>query len=209
MREPALVGRSLRVADFTVVGLRQERSGSRAISRRLTANLFRTNDILLPQAVHSDRQYNAPLRTIAHAEMLDDPRVVAGSRAPRLKQLCARSLKSGCLRACRELEGPSERCRRPVCQHLAYRGSYRPAADRRVGRQVDCRDPVWPGASNGLALFDGAWAGRADRTERSLAHAPPQCSMRLVTSVKRSPRNLLRRLSDAPYSNIKMKISKN
>jgi crotonobetainyl-CoA:carnitine CoA-transferase CaiB-like acyl-CoA transferase len=74
MLEASLAFLSTQVADFTVAGHRQEQFGNQAISRKVTANLFRAKDSFLLLAVNNDRQYDALMRTIGRAEVLDDPR---------------------------------------------------------------------------------------------------------------------------------------
>ena len=44
MLEASLAFLSTQVADFTVAGHRQEQFGNQAISRKVTANLFRAKD---------------------------------------------------------------------------------------------------------------------------------------------------------------------
>jgi len=62
------------LADFTVAGHRQEQFGNQAISRKVTANLFRANNSYLLLAVNNDKQYEALMRTLGRADVLDDPR---------------------------------------------------------------------------------------------------------------------------------------
>ena len=59
MLEASLAFLSTQVADFTVAGHRQEQFGNQAISRKVTANLFRAKDSFLLLAVNNDRQYEA------------------------------------------------------------------------------------------------------------------------------------------------------
>ena len=74
MLEASLAFLSTQVADFTAAGHRQEQFGNQAISRKVTANLFRAKDSYLLLAVNNDKQYEALLRAIGRADMLDDPR---------------------------------------------------------------------------------------------------------------------------------------
>jgi crotonobetainyl-CoA:carnitine CoA-transferase CaiB-like acyl-CoA transferase len=74
MLEASLSFLSTQVADFTVAGHRQEQFGNQAISRKVTANLFRAKDSFLLLAVNNDRQYDALMRTLGRADVLDDPR---------------------------------------------------------------------------------------------------------------------------------------
>jgi crotonobetainyl-CoA:carnitine CoA-transferase CaiB-like acyl-CoA transferase len=74
MLEASLSFLSTQVADFTVAGHRQEQFGNQAISRKVTANLFRAKDSFLLLAVNNDRQYDALMQTLGRADVLDDPR---------------------------------------------------------------------------------------------------------------------------------------
>jgi crotonobetainyl-CoA:carnitine CoA-transferase CaiB-like acyl-CoA transferase len=74
MLEASLAFLSTQVADFTVAGHRQEQFGNQAISRKVTANLFRAKDSFLLLAVNNDRQYEVLMTTIGRADVLDDPR---------------------------------------------------------------------------------------------------------------------------------------
>jgi crotonobetainyl-CoA:carnitine CoA-transferase CaiB-like acyl-CoA transferase len=74
MLEASLAFLSTQVADFTVAGHRQEQFGNQAISRKVTANLFRANNSYLLLAVNNDRQYEALMRAIGRPDVLDDPR---------------------------------------------------------------------------------------------------------------------------------------
>jgi crotonobetainyl-CoA:carnitine CoA-transferase CaiB-like acyl-CoA transferase len=74
MLEASLAFLSTQIADFTVAGHRQEQFGNQAISRKVTANLFRSNNSFLLLAVNNDRQYEALMRTIGRSDVLDDPR---------------------------------------------------------------------------------------------------------------------------------------
>ena len=74
MLEASLAFLSTQVADFTVAGHRQEQFGNQAISRKVTANLFRAKDSFLLLAVNNDRQYEALMTGIGRADALDDKR---------------------------------------------------------------------------------------------------------------------------------------
>jgi crotonobetainyl-CoA:carnitine CoA-transferase CaiB-like acyl-CoA transferase len=74
MLEASLAFLSTQVADFTVAGHRQEQFGNQAISRKVTANLFRAKDSWLLLAVNNDRQYERLLTALGRADVLDDPR---------------------------------------------------------------------------------------------------------------------------------------
>ena len=74
MLEASLAFLSTQVADFTVAGHRQEQFGNQAISRKVTANLFRAKDSYLLLAVNNDRQYEALMTALGRPDVLDDPR---------------------------------------------------------------------------------------------------------------------------------------
>jgi crotonobetainyl-CoA:carnitine CoA-transferase CaiB-like acyl-CoA transferase len=74
MLEASLAFLSTQVADFTVAGHRQEQFGNQAISRKVTANLFRAKESWLLLAVNNDRQYEALMTALDLAHVLDDPR---------------------------------------------------------------------------------------------------------------------------------------
>jgi crotonobetainyl-CoA:carnitine CoA-transferase CaiB-like acyl-CoA transferase len=74
MLEASLSFLSTQVADFTVAGHRQEQFGNQAISRKVTANLFRAKDSYLLLAVNDERQYRALMTALGRADVLDDPR---------------------------------------------------------------------------------------------------------------------------------------
>ncbi len=75
MLESTLAFLGGQVADWTVAGHRQQPWGNQAVSRRATANLFRTRDGHLLLAVNTDRQYEALMRAIGRAEALEEPRL--------------------------------------------------------------------------------------------------------------------------------------
>jgi crotonobetainyl-CoA:carnitine CoA-transferase CaiB-like acyl-CoA transferase len=74
MLEASLAFLSTQIADFTVAGHRQEQFGNQAISRKVTANLFRAQNSYLLLAVNNDKQYEALMRTLNRADVLEDPR---------------------------------------------------------------------------------------------------------------------------------------
>ena len=74
MLEASLAFLSTQVADFTVAGHRQEQFGNQAISRKVTANLFRARESWLLLAVNSDKQYEALMTALGRADVFDDPR---------------------------------------------------------------------------------------------------------------------------------------
>ncbi len=74
MLEASLAFLSTQVADFTVAGHRQAQFGNQAISRKVTANLFRAMDSFLLLAVNNDDQYEKLIRALGREEVLTDPR---------------------------------------------------------------------------------------------------------------------------------------
>jgi crotonobetainyl-CoA:carnitine CoA-transferase CaiB-like acyl-CoA transferase len=74
MLEASLAFLSTQVADFTVAGHRQEQFGNQAISRKVTANLFRAKDSYLLLAVNNDKQYEALMTALGRSDVLDDGR---------------------------------------------------------------------------------------------------------------------------------------
>ncbi len=74
MLEASLAFLSTQVADFTVAGHRQEQAGNQAVSRKVTANLFRAKDSYLLLAVNDEKQYRALMTTIGRPDVFDDPR---------------------------------------------------------------------------------------------------------------------------------------
>jgi crotonobetainyl-CoA:carnitine CoA-transferase CaiB-like acyl-CoA transferase len=74
MLEASLAFLSTQVADFTVAGHRQEQFGNQAISRKVTANLFRAKDSFLLLAVNNDDQYEKLIRALGREDVLTDPR---------------------------------------------------------------------------------------------------------------------------------------
>ncbi|MEJ0018242.1 MAG: CaiB/BaiF CoA-transferase family protein [Acetobacteraceae bacterium] len=74
MLEASLAFLSTQVADFTVAGHRQEQFGNQAISRKVTANLFRAKDSWLLLAVNNDKQYECLMHALGLSAVLDDPR---------------------------------------------------------------------------------------------------------------------------------------
>ena len=90
MLEASLAFLSTQVADFTVAGHRQEQFGNQAISRKVTANLFRAKDSYLLLAVNNDKQYRG-------ADARHRPRRRAGRSALR-RLVPAQGERSGAAR---------------------------------------------------------------------------------------------------------------
>ena len=74
MLEASLAFLSTQVADFTVAGHRQEQFGNQAISRKVTANLFRAKDSYLLLAVNDEKQFRALMTALRRTDVFDDPR---------------------------------------------------------------------------------------------------------------------------------------
>ena len=74
MLEASLAFLSTQVADFTVAEHRQEQAGNQAVSRKVTANLFRAKESYLLLAVNDEKQYRGLMTTIGRADVFDDPR---------------------------------------------------------------------------------------------------------------------------------------
>ena len=74
MLEASLAFLSTQVADYTVAGHRQLQAGNQAISRKVTANLFRAKDSWLLLAVNDEKQYRSLMTAIGCAQVFDDPR---------------------------------------------------------------------------------------------------------------------------------------
>jgi len=74
MLEASLAFLTTQVADYTVAGHHQEQAGNQAVSRKVTANLFRAKDGYLLLAVNDEKQYRALMTTIGCAQVFDDPR---------------------------------------------------------------------------------------------------------------------------------------
>jgi hypothetical protein len=74
MLEASLAFLSTQVGDYTVAGHKQQQAGNQAVSRKVTANLFRAKDSYLLLAVNDEKQYRALMTTIGCAEALQDPR---------------------------------------------------------------------------------------------------------------------------------------
>ena len=74
MLEASLAFLTTQVADFTVAGHRQLQAGNQAISRKVTANLFRAKDSFLLLAVNDEKQYRNLMTALGRAGVFDDPR---------------------------------------------------------------------------------------------------------------------------------------
>jgi len=74
MLEASLAYLSTQVADFTVAGHHQEQAGNQAISRKVTANLFKAKDSFLLLAVNDEKQYRNLMTALGRTDVFDDPR---------------------------------------------------------------------------------------------------------------------------------------
>ncbi len=74
MLEASLAFLTTQVADYTVAGHHQQQAGNQAVSRKVTANLFRAKDSFLLLAVNDEKQYRALMTTLGRADVFDDSR---------------------------------------------------------------------------------------------------------------------------------------
>jgi crotonobetainyl-CoA:carnitine CoA-transferase CaiB-like acyl-CoA transferase len=74
MLEASLAFLTTQVADYTVAGHHQGQAGNQAISRKVTANLFRAKDSFLLLAVNDEKQYRSLMTGIGRSDVLEDPR---------------------------------------------------------------------------------------------------------------------------------------
>jgi crotonobetainyl-CoA:carnitine CoA-transferase CaiB-like acyl-CoA transferase len=74
MLEASLAYLTTQIADYTVAGHHQQQAGNQAVSRKVTANLFRAKDSYLLLAVNDEKQYRSLMTAIGRADALDDPR---------------------------------------------------------------------------------------------------------------------------------------
>ncbi|HEY0183843.1 MAG TPA: CoA transferase [Rhodopila sp.] len=74
MLEASLAFLTTQVADYTVAGHHQQQAGNQAISRKVTANLFRAKDSYLLLAVNDEKQYRALMTALDRTDVFDDPR---------------------------------------------------------------------------------------------------------------------------------------
>jgi crotonobetainyl-CoA:carnitine CoA-transferase CaiB-like acyl-CoA transferase len=74
MLEASLAFLATQVADYTVAGHHQPQAGNQAISRKVTANLFRAKDSYLLLAVNDEKQYRNLMTALGLPQVLDDPR---------------------------------------------------------------------------------------------------------------------------------------
>jgi crotonobetainyl-CoA:carnitine CoA-transferase CaiB-like acyl-CoA transferase len=74
MLEASLAFLTTQVADYTVAGHHQRQAGNQAISRKVTANLFRAADGFLLLAVNDEKQYRILMTALGRSDVLDDKR---------------------------------------------------------------------------------------------------------------------------------------
>jgi crotonobetainyl-CoA:carnitine CoA-transferase CaiB-like acyl-CoA transferase len=102
MLEASLAFLATQVADFTVAGHRQVQSGNQAVSRKVTANLFRARDSFLLLAVNDEKQFSALMTTLGRADVPEDPRFadwyVRDTNAAALRQIIETALAAGAAR---------------------------------------------------------------------------------------------------------------
>jgi crotonobetainyl-CoA:carnitine CoA-transferase CaiB-like acyl-CoA transferase len=76
MLEATLAYLSGQIADYSVAGHRQQLSGNQAVSRKVTANLFRAAEGYLLLAVNNEKQYRALMAALGREDTLQDLRFV-------------------------------------------------------------------------------------------------------------------------------------
>jgi crotonobetainyl-CoA:carnitine CoA-transferase CaiB-like acyl-CoA transferase len=74
MLEASLAFLTTQVADYTIAGHHQLQAGNQAVSRKVTANLFRAKDGFLLLAVNDEKQYRALMTGLGRTDVFDDPR---------------------------------------------------------------------------------------------------------------------------------------
>jgi crotonobetainyl-CoA:carnitine CoA-transferase CaiB-like acyl-CoA transferase len=74
MLEASLAFLTTQVADYTVAGHHQHQAGNQAVSRKVTANLFRAKDSFLLLAVNDEKQYRALMTELGRTDVFGDPR---------------------------------------------------------------------------------------------------------------------------------------
>jgi crotonobetainyl-CoA:carnitine CoA-transferase CaiB-like acyl-CoA transferase len=74
MLEASLAFLTTQVADYTVAGHHQHQAGNQAISRKVTANLFRAKDSFLLLAVNDEKQYRNLMTALGRTDVFADPR---------------------------------------------------------------------------------------------------------------------------------------
>jgi crotonobetainyl-CoA:carnitine CoA-transferase CaiB-like acyl-CoA transferase len=74
MLEASLAFLTTQVADYTVAGHHQLQAGNQAISRKVTANLFRAKDSYLLLAVNDEKQYRNLMTALGRPDVFEDSR---------------------------------------------------------------------------------------------------------------------------------------
>ena len=158
MLEASLAFLSTQVADFTVAGHRQEQFGNQAISRKVTANLFRAKDSYLLLAVNDEKQYRALMTALGRTDVFDDPRFGDWFLRKENEAALREHHRKPRWQAGRKGLGKgTQRRRRAVSQYLDDRGGHRASADRRPRGDAVGANPIWHVAADGLGFSDGAW----------------------------------------------------
>ncbi len=162
MLEASLAFLSTQVADFTVAGHRQEQFGNQAISRKVTANLFRAKDSYLLLAVNDEKQFRALMTALGRADVLDDPRFgdwfLRKENEAALRAIIEAALAAADAKAWEtRLNAAGAPCAsiwriEEIIDHpqIVARGVMQTAETR-----------VWAVAADGLGVPDGAWRGQA------------------------------------------------
>ena len=162
MLEASLAFLTTQIADYTVAGHHQPQAGNQAISRKVTANLFRAKDSFLLLAVNDERQYRALMTALGRADVLDDPRFgdwfLRKEHETELRAIIEAALAREDAKIWeRRLNDAGAPCARiwkmeEIIDHpqIAARG---------VMQTVD--SPIRSAAADGLGLPDGAWRRQA------------------------------------------------
>ena len=145
MLEASLAFLTTQVADYTVAGHRQQQSGNQAVSRKVTANLFRAKDSFLLLAVNDEKQYRALMTGIGRVDALDDPRFADWFARKENEAALRDVIEAALSEADAKIWGAAtERRRRALRQHLENRGNHRSSAGRRTQRAANRRQPLRP-----------------------------------------------------------------
>ena len=84
------------VSEYTVAGIEQRQIGNGSVSRKPTANRFRTRDGYIVLAVLTEKQFASLMRALGRADALDDPRFkdwpARTENEPALREIIERAL---------------------------------------------------------------------------------------------------------------------
>ena len=162
MLEASLAFLTTQVADYTVAGHHQQQAGNQAISRKVTANLFKAKDSFLLLAVNDEKQYRNLMTELGRADVLEDPRFTDWFLRKE-NETALRAIIEAALAAAgfKDLGTPPQRRRRALCQHLEDRGNHRSPAGCGPQRHADGGQPIRPDPADGIRLSDGPWRRQA------------------------------------------------